>query len=69
MYFLRRILTFIPLLLIITFTAFVLARSMPGSPFDKERAPASPEIERALKAKYHLDEPLVKQYLRYRKEI
>lgn len=65
MYFLRRILTFIPLLLIITFTAFVLARSMPGSPFDKERAPASPEIERALKAKYHLDEPLVKQYLRY----
>jgi ABC-type dipeptide/oligopeptide/nickel transport system permease component len=65
MYFLRRILTFIPLLLIITFTAFVLARSMPGSPFDKERAPASPEIERALKAKYHLDEPLMKQYLRY----
>ena len=65
MYFLRRILTFIPLLLVITFTAFVLARSMPGSPFDKERAPASPEIERALKAKYHLDEPLVKQYLRY----
>ncbi len=65
MYFLRRVLTFIPLLLIITFTAFVLARSMPGSPFDKERAPASPEIERALKAKYHLDEPLVKQYLRY----
>ena len=65
MYFLRRILTFIPLLIIITFTAFVLARSMPGSPFDKERAPASPEIERALKAKYHLDEPLVKQYLRY----
>ena len=65
MYFLRRILSFIPLLIVITFTAFVLARSMPGSPFDKERAPASPEIERALKAKYHLDEPLVKQYLRY----
>ncbi len=65
MYFLKRILSFIPLLVVITFMAFVLARSMPGSPFDKERAPASPEIERALKAKYHLDEPLVKQYLRY----
>src|SRR5205085_1653973 len=26
---------------------------------------ASPEIERALKAKYHLDEPVLKQYLRY----
>lgn len=65
MYFLKRILSFIPLLIVITFIAFVLARSMPGSPFDKERTPASPEIERALKAKYHLDEPLVKQYLRY----
>ena len=65
MYFLKRILSFIPLLFIITFVAFVLARSMPGSPFDKERAPASPEIERALRAKYHLDEPLWKQYLRY----
>jgi len=65
MFFLKRILSFIPLLLVITFLAFVLARSMPGSPFDKERAPASPEIERALRAKYYLDEPLIKQYLRY----
>src|SRR6188768_2487419 len=65
MYFLKRILSFFPLLIIITFLAFVLAHSMPGSPFDKERQPASPEIERALKAKYHLDEPLMKQYLRY----
>ncbi len=65
MYFLKRTLGFVPLLVVITFIAFVLARSMPGSPFDKERAPASPEIERALRARYHLDEPLVKQYLRY----
>jgi oligopeptide transport system permease protein len=65
MFFLKRILSFIPLLLLITFMAFLLAHAMPGSPFDKERKPASPEIERALKAKYHLDEPLLKQYLRY----
>src|SRR5436189_1845835 len=65
MYFLKRILSFIPLLIVITFIAFVLAYLMPGSPFAKERAPASPEIERALKAKYHLDEPLLKQYFRY----
>ena len=65
MYFLKRILSFVPLLIIITFLAFVLAFLMPGNPFSKERAPASPEIERALKAKYHLDEPLLKQYLRY----
>jgi oligopeptide transport system permease protein len=37
----------------------------PGGPYDRERRPASPEIERALQAKYHLDEPVLKQYLRY----
>ena len=54
-----------PLLLVISFMAFALVRVAPGGPFDKERKPASPEIERNLKAKYHLDEPLWKQYLRY----
>jgi oligopeptide transport system permease protein len=37
----------------------------PGGPFDKERIPASPEVEKQLKAKFHLDEPVWKQYLRY----
>src|SRR2546427_6092938 len=65
MYFVRRLIFLIPTLLVISFLAFVLVRVAPGSPFDKEHKPASPEIERALKAKYHLDEPLWKQYLRY----
>jgi oligopeptide transport system permease protein len=65
MYFLRRILTFIPLLIIITLLAFLLSLIMPGSPFSKERAQASPEIERALQAKYRFDRPFVEQYLRY----
>jgi oligopeptide transport system permease protein len=37
----------------------------PGSPFDRERAPASPQIRHNIEAKYHLDEPAWKQYLRY----
>ena len=65
MYFLRRILSLIPLLLVISFLAFMLVRLAPGGPFDRERKPASPEIERQLQAKYHLDEPIGKQYLRY----
>ena len=65
MYFLRRLLFLIPLLLVISFLAFVMMRLAPGGPFDRERAPASPEIERALRAKYHLDEPLLRQYARY----
>ena len=69
MYFLRRILFAIPLLLVISALAFVLVRLAPGGPFDRERAPASPETERALKAKYHLDEPVWKQYARYLGEL
>jgi oligopeptide transport system permease protein len=65
MYFLRRLIYSIPLLLVISALAFVLVRLAPGSPFDRERRPASPEIERNLKAKYHLDEPVWKQYTRY----
>src|SRR5436305_2647608 len=65
MYFLKRLLMLGPLLLVISFLAFVLVHLAPGGPFDRERRPASPEIERALQAKYHLDEPVLKQYLRY----
>lgn len=63
MYFVRRVLFLIPLLLIISMIAFGLMRLAPGGPFDKERAPASPEIERNIKAKYHLDKPIHQQYL------
>ena len=40
----------VPLVLVISFLAFCLVRVAPGGPFDKERAPASPYIERNLKA-------------------
>ena len=63
MYLVRRVIFLVPLLLIISMLAFTLVRIAPGGPFDKERAPASPEIERNLKAKYHLDKPLPQQYV------
>jgi oligopeptide transport system permease protein len=65
MYFVRRILFAIPLLLAISALAFVLVHAAPGGPFDRVRAPASPEVKRQLDEKFHLNEPLVKQYLRY----
>ena len=61
----KRILFLIPLLLIISFLAFVLVRIAPGGPFDKDRAPASPEIQKQIAAKYHLDEPVLTQYARF----
>src|SRR5438309_1730284 len=65
MYFLKRLIMLVPLLLMISFLAFGLVHLAPGGPFDRERKPASPEIERAVKAKFHLDEPFLKQYARY----
>ena len=65
MYFVRRILFAVPLLLLISALAFALVHVAPGGPFDRERKPASPEIERNLRAKYHLDEPVWRQYGRY----
>jgi oligopeptide transport system permease protein len=65
MYFLRRLIFAIPLVLVFSATVFMLAHVSPGGPFDRERAPASPEIERSIQAAYHLDEPIWKQYLRY----
>src|SRR5882724_4681494 len=69
MYFLKRMAFAIPLLLIISALAFFLVHAAPGGPFDRERVPASPEIERNLKAKYHLDEPVWRQYLRYLRDL
>jgi oligopeptide transport system permease protein len=65
MYFLRRLGYMIPLLLVISAVTFLLMHLAPGSPFDKDRAPASPQIKHNLEAKYHLDEPIWKQYARY----
>ena len=65
MHFLKRLVLAMPLLLLISVLAFALVRVAPGGPFDRERKPASPEIERALLAKYHLNEPGWKQYLRF----
>jgi oligopeptide transport system permease protein len=65
MHILKRVGFTIPLMLLISFLAFGLLHLAPGGPLDKARAPASPEIKRALEAKYHLDEPVWKQYFRY----
>ncbi len=43
---------------------FTLLRLAPGGPFDSERK-LPPEILANLEAKYHLNEPLIEQYLRY----
>jgi oligopeptide transport system permease protein len=43
---------------------FILLHLAPGGPFDSERK-LPPEIIANLEAKYHLDEPVLEQYVRY----
>lgn len=57
----------ITLFLIITLT-FFLMHAIPGGPFTSEKMLA-PEIEAALNAKYHLDDPVWLQYLNYLKSV
>jgi oligopeptide transport system permease protein len=63
-YIIRRILGAIPTLFIIATLTFFLIRVAPGGPFDQERQ-VPEEILKNLNAKYHLDEPLIMQYVRY----
>ncbi len=63
-YTLWRVLQGIPVLLIVASITFALLRFLPGGPFEREKA-LPPEIIRNIEARYHLDEPLGRQYLRY----
>jgi oligopeptide transport system permease protein len=57
----RRLVSIVPTLFFVASLSFVLIRVVPGGPFDGERA-VSAEAMKALSAKYHLDDPLWKQY-------
>jgi oligopeptide transport system permease protein len=63
-----RLLGLIPTLLVLITIAFFLIRMAPGGPFDGEKI-LPPEIKANLDVKYHLDEPLIKQYFRYLGQI
>jgi oligopeptide transport system permease protein len=64
----RRLVVAIPTLLVIATLAFGLLHATPGGPFDTaKRMPL--EIQRSIEAKYHLDEPLWRQYLRYLNDL
>jgi len=62
-YFIVKRLGWMALTLWIVFTlSFFLMRAVPGGPFDEERQ-LSPEQQANIEARYHLDDPLEKQYV------
>ncbi len=67
-YLLRRLLVAIPTMLLITTLGFALLHAAPGGPFDADKR-MLPAIQRVIEARYHLDEPVWRQYLRYLGEL
>jgi oligopeptide transport system permease protein len=67
-YYLKRVISSLITLLIITTLIFLMMHSIPGGPFTRER-PVPAEILQALNEKYHLDDPLYVQYLDYLKGL
>jgi len=63
-YIARRMIYLVVVLIVVSFITFGLMHAVPGGPFDREKA-LPPEIMANLESRYHLDDPLWKQYLQY----
>lgn len=63
-FILRRCLEAIPTLFVLITLSFFMMRLAPGNPFSGERT-LTPEVMANIEAKYHLNDPIGKQYLDY----
>lgn len=63
-YIVRRLIWMVVTLIVISGITFSLMHSVPGGPFDKEKT-VPPEIQKILNERYHLNDPLLKQYVDY----
>ncbi len=67
-YVVRRLAVTIPTVLAVVTICYLLLHVTPGGPFDAERK-VSDAVLANLQAKYHLDQPLWKQYLFYLRDL
>lgn len=63
-YIVRRLLWMVLTMFVVSAITFTLMHSVPGGPFDKEKA-LPPEIIAILDKRYHLNDPLIVQYFDY----
>jgi len=67
-YIIRRLLWFIPVLVVVGLVTFTMAQITPGGPFDRnpeQGRKMNPGTERVLRAKFGMDLPVWRQFLRY----
>ncbi|MCY7811492.1 dipeptide ABC transporter permease DppB [Bacillus spizizenii] len=67
-YMMKRFWAMVATILVITTLTFVLIKVIPGSPFNEERG-TNEAVQKNLEAYYHLDDPLIFQYIIYLKSI
>ncbi len=67
-YIVRRVLSMILVVFIVASLTFFMMRLLPSGPFSREKV-LPPEIIKNLEARYHLNDPLWKQYLDYMKNL
>lgn len=67
-FILRRTLWAIPVLWVVATVTFFVMHVVPGGPFDREKK-LPPEIKANVEAKYHLDQPVHRQYFLYMKGL
>jgi len=65
---LTRLVSGLFVILVVATLTFFIMHSVPGGPFDAEKV-FPPEIKKNIEAKYHLDQPVWKQYLFYMKDL
>lgn len=63
-----RIFTGLLVVYVVATLTFFLMHTVPGGPFDQEKV-FPPEIKKNILAKYHLDEPVHRQYLYYMTDL
>lgn len=63
-YIIRRLFWMLVVLLVVSLITFAFEHAVPGGPFDREKK-LSPSTIQQLNAKYHLNDPLWKQYTDY----
>jgi oligopeptide transport system permease protein len=67
-YFFKRLMHGVPVLLTVATITFFIMHVVPGGPFDQDKK-LPPEILANIEAKYHLDQPVWRQYVLYLQQL
>ena len=68
-YLIRRLLSFIPTMLLFYTLVFVLIQMTPGNPWDTAEKPFRPEVLAVLEEKFNYNDPVWKQYVDYLERV